>query len=178
MEKLLDAASAATDSAQPPIGIYYPAMSSSKSSHREFSSAFQPLPAISLDAPRWGERFAREMPSLEPPFYGVNVVDVRREHYDAIFSNIRLQTQGAADLFGGRLHFYSVTDYGEIRRATWIIYFETFPDSLGVSAADQASDVTRFPDIWSGSDMWSEFVRLAEGYTWWVTPALPANETP
>ena len=72
----------------------------------------------------------------------------------------------------------SVTDYGEIRRVTWIIYFETFPDSLGGPAPDQTDEVTRFPDIWSGSDMWSAFARLAEGYTWWVTPALPANETP
>ena len=118
------------------------------------------------------------MPSLEPPFYGVNLVDVRREHYDKIFPNIQLQTQGAAEFLGGRLHFYSVTDYGEIRRVTWIIYFETFPDSLGGLAPDQANDVTQFPDIWSESDIWSEFARLAEGYTWWVTPALLATETP
>ncbi|MYD70697.1 MAG: hypothetical protein F4W89_08135 [Acidobacteria bacterium] len=118
------------------------------------------------------------MPTLEPPYYGVNLVDVRREHYDAIFQNIELQVQGAAQLFGGRLHFYSVTDYGEIRRVIFIIYFETFPDSLAGLVPDQDNDVTGFPDIWSGSELWSEFARLAEGYTWWVTPALPANEIP
>ena len=117
------------------------------------------------------------MPSLEPPFYGVNLADVRREHYDALFANIRLQVQGAADLLGGRLHFYSVTDYGEIRRVIFIIYFETFPDSLAGLVPDQANEATRFPDIWTGSDIWSEFARLAQGYTWWVTPALPAGET-
>ena len=153
-------------------------MSSSQSSQRDFPSAFQPLPEISPDAPRWGERFAREFSSMEPPFYGVNLVDVRREHYDAIFRNIETQVQGAAQLFGGRLHFYSVTDYGEIRRAVFIIYFETFPDSLPGLVPDQANDGTGFPDIWTGSDLWTEFERLAEGYTWWVTPALPANETP
>ena len=117
------------------------------------------------------------MPSLEPPFYGVNLADARREHYDALFANIRLQVQGAADLLGGRLHFYSVTDYEEIRRVTFIIYFETFPDSLAGLVPDQANTRPSFPDIWSGSDIWSEFARLAEGYTWWVTPALPAGET-
>jgi len=152
--------------------------SSSKLSHQEFPSAFHPLPAIGPDAPRWGERFTQEMPSLDPPYYGVNLVDVRREHYDAIRQNIELQAQGAAQLFGGRLHFYSVTDYGEIRRVIFIIYFETFPDSLAGLIPDQANDVAQFPDIWSGSDLWSEFTRLAEGYTWWITPALPANETP
>ncbi len=85
--------------------------------------------------------------------------------------------QGAADLLGGRLHFYSVTDYEEIRRVTFIIYFETFPDSLAGLVPDQANTQPSFPDIWSGSDIWSEFARLAEGYTWWVTPALPAGET-
>ncbi|MCY4074957.1 MAG: hypothetical protein OXH04_05965 [Acidobacteria bacterium] len=152
--------------------------SSSESSQQEFPSAFQPLPEISPDAPRWGERFTREMPSLEPPFYGVNLVDVRREHFDAVFRNIELQVQGAAELLGGRLHFYSATDYGESRRVVFIIYFETFPDSLPGLVPDQANDAPGFPDIWSGSDLWSEFARLAEGYTWWVTPALPANETP
>lgn len=115
---------------------------------------------------------------MEPPFYGVNLVDVRREHYDAIFRNIETQVQGAAQLFGGRLHFYSVTDYGEIRRAVFIIYFENFPDSLPGLVPDQANDGTGFPDIWTGSDLWTEFERLAEGYTWWVTPAPSANETP
>lgn len=153
-------------------------MSSSESSQREFPSAFQPLPEINPDAPRWGERFAREFSSMEPPFYGVNLVDVRREHYDAIFRNIEVQVQGAAQLFGGRLHFFSATDYGEIRRVIFVIYFETFPDSLPGLAPDQANDATGFPDIWTGSDLWTEFERLAEGYTWWVTPALPANETP
>ena len=151
---------------------------SASSSQREFPSAFQPLPQMSPEAPRWGERFAREMPALEPPYYGVNLVDVRREHYDAIFRNIELQVQGAAELFGGQLHFYSVTDYGEIRRVIFVIYFETFPDSVAGLVADQANAGTEFPDIWSGSDLWSEFARLAEGYTWWVTAALPANETP
>ena len=146
--------------------------------HREFRSAFQPLPQIGPEAPRWGERFAREMPALEPPYYGVNLVDVRREHYDAISRNIELQVRGAAELFGGRLHLYSATDYGEIRRVIFIIHFQTFPDSLPGLVPDQAGDVTRFPDIWSGSDLWSEFARLAEGYAWWVTPALPATETP
>ena len=110
------------------------------------------------------------MPALEPPYYGVNLVDVRRQHYDAISRNIELQVRGAAELFGGRLHLYSATDYGEIRRVIFIIHFQTFPD--------QIDDATRLPDIWSGSDLWSEFARLAEGYTWWVTPALPPTETP
>ena len=153
-------------------------MSSSQSSHREFPSAFRPLPAISPEAPPWGERFAQEMPSLAPPYYGVNVVDVDRKHYDLIFRNIELQVQGAAQLLGGRLHFFSVTDYGEIRRVMFIIYFETFPDSLPGLVPEQAGGVSQFPDIWTGSDLWTEFTRLAEGYTWWVTPALPASEAP
>ena len=147
-------------------------------SHREFPSAYQSIPEIGPEAPPWGERFAGEMPSLEPPYYGVNPVDVRREHYDAIFRNIALRVRGAAEPFGGGLHCYSATDYGEIRRVIFIIYFETFPDSLPGLVPDQADDATPFPDIRSGSDLWSEFARLAEGYTWWVTPALPANETP
>ena len=159
------------------LAVAIPASASESSSHRAFPSAFQPLPAISTEAPRWGPRFAQEMPSLEPPYYGVNLVDVRREHYDAISRNIELQVQGA-ELFGGRLHLYSVTDYGEIRRVIFIIYFETFPDALAGLVPDQADEAAGFPDIWTGSDLWSEFARLAEGYTWWVTPALPANETP
>ena len=121
---------------------------------------------------------------MEPPYYGVNVADVRREHYDAIFQNIEQQVQGADLLLGGRLHLFSATDYGELRRVIFILYFETFPDAetvrdtLGGLGLDQADDATEFPDIWTGSGLWTEFTRLAEGYTWWVMPALPANEMP
>lgn len=155
-----------------------------ESSQRDFPSAFQPLPEVSPEEPNWAERFAREMPSLEPPYFEVNVADVRRENYDAIFQNIELQVQGANLLMGGRLHLFSATDYGELRRVMFILYFETFPDAktildtLGAQGLDQADDANVFPDIWTGSDLWTEFVRLAEGYTWWVMPALPANEIP
>ncbi len=115
---------------------------------------------------------------MEPPFYGVNLADVRREDYDAIYRNIELQVQGAAALFGGRLHLFSVTDYGEIRRVTFIFYFESFPDSLAGIVPDQDDGAGQFPDIWTGSELWTEFVRLAEGYTWWVMPALPESEIP
>ena len=159
-------------------------MSSSESSQRDFGSAFQPLPEVSPEAPHWGERFLREMPTLEPPYYGVNVADVRRENYDAIFQNIEQQVQGAELLLGGRLHFFSATDYEEVRRVMFIIYFATFPDTETVletlrgAGVAQADDTTGFPDLWTESDLWKEFTRLAEGYTWWITPALPANESP
>ena len=112
------------------------------------------------------------MPSIEPPFYGVNLVDVRRENYDAIFPNIERQTLASATLLGGQLHLYSVTDYGEIRRVTWIIFYESFPDIRG-PALEQANEGPQ--DL---ADNWAEFANLAEGYTWWVTPALPVDETP
>lgn len=63
------------------------------------------------------------------PFYGVNVVDVRHEHYDAVLENIKGQGQGAELLLGGRLHMFSATDYGEIRRVIFTIYYESFPDT-------------------------------------------------
>ena len=156
----------------------------SESSQRDFFSAFQPLPAVNADAPDWGGRFVQEMPSLQAPYYGINLADVRRENYDAIFRNIQQQAEGAAALFGGRLHLFSATDYGEIRRVIFVFYFESFPDAatvnamLGVSRAEQSDEAMPFPDIWTGSDLWTEFVTLAEGYTWWVTPALAADELP
>ena len=122
-------------------------------SQQDFASAFQLLPEISQDAPNWGERFRREMPTVESPYYGVNVVDVRQEHYDAVFQNIQGQVQGAEQLFGGKLHFFSARDYGEIRRVIFIIYFENFPDTPSVldtlrsAGADIPSDATEFPDI-------------------------------
>ncbi len=153
-------------------------MSSSLFSPSDFRSAFHPLPAISPDAPNWGERFAKELPSLAPPYYGVNLVDVRREHFDAVFRNIEAQVQGAEALFGGRLHLFSATDYGEVRRVIFVIYYETFPDSLAGVIPGVDSDSDEFPDIWNGSELWIEFTRLAEGYTWWVTPALTAEAMP
>ena len=117
-----------------------------------------------------------EMPALSPPFYGINVADVRREHYDAIYANIEQQAQGAAALFGARLHLFSVTDYGDIRRVLFIFYFATMPDSLSEFIPGLAAG--EFPDIWTGSELWEEFTRLAEGYTWWLTPALSAAEVP
>ena len=159
-------------------------MSSFESSQREFASAFQLLPAVSPEAPDWGGRFRREMPSVPSPYYGVNVVDVRREHYDAVFQNIQGQVQGAELLFGGRLHFFSATDYGEIRRVIFIIYFESFPETesvlemLRAGGLDVPADTTEFPDIWTGFDLWTEFTRLAEGYTWWIAPAMPESESP
>ena len=122
------------------------------------------------------------MPSLEPPYFGFNLADVRRENYDAIYENIRQQEEGAAALFGGRLHLFSVTDYEEIRRVAFIFYFETFPDAatvnamLGVPVPEQSDEPIPFPNIWTGSELWTEFVTLAEGYTWWVTPALALAE--
>ena len=121
---------------------------------------------------------------MEPPYYGVNVADVRRENYDALFQNVQQQVQGAELLLGGRLHLFSATDYGELRRVIFILYFETFPDAetlrgtLTGLGLDLTEDADVFPDMWTGSDVWTEFVRLAEGYTWWVMPALPANEIP
>ncbi len=159
-------------------------MSSSESSQRDFGSAFQLLPEVSPDAPDWGGRFRREMPSVESPYYGVNVADVRREHYDAVFQNIEQQVQGAELLFGGRLHFFSATDYGDIRRVIFIIYFEHFPDTatvietLRAGGLDVPDDATKFPDIWTGFDLWTEFTRLAEGYTWWIAPAMSESESP
>ena len=111
------------------------------------------------------------MPTVESPYYGVNVVDVRQEHYDAVFQNIQGQVQGAEHLFGGKLHFFSATDYGEIRRVIFIIYFENFPDTRSVletlrsAGVDISSDATEFPEIWTGAPSWMEFTRLADGYT-------------
>lgn len=153
-------------------------------SQQDFTSAFQLLPEISPDAPNWGERFRREMPTVESPYYGVNVVDVRQEHYDAVFQNIQGQVQGAEHLFGGKLHFFSATDYGEIRRVIFIIYFENFPDTPSVletlrsAGVDISSDATEFPDIWTAAPSWMEFTRLADGYTWWIAPAMPENASP
>ena len=155
---------------------------SGESSQRDFASAFQLLPGVSPHTPDWGGRFVREMPLLEPPYFGFNLADVRRENYDAIYENIRQQAEGAAALFGGRLHLFSVTDYEEIRRVAFIFYFETFPDAetvnamLGLPVPEQSDEAIPFPNIWTGSDLWTEFVTLAEGYTWWVTPAQPAGE--
>ena len=124
------------------------------------------------------------MPTVESPYYGVNVVDVRREHYEAVFQNIKGQVQGAELLLGGRLHFFSATDYGEVRRVIFIIYFESFPgtqrvlENLRGAGVDVPTNATEFPDIWTGTDLWTEFTRLAEGYTWWIAPALPGDETP
>ncbi len=118
------------------------------------------------------------------PYFGVNVADVRRENYDAMFENIQQQVQGAELLLGGRLHLFSATDYGELRRVIFIFSFETFPDAetlrdtLSGLGADLPGDANEFPDIWTGSELWTDFVRLAEGYTWWVMPALPTTEVP
>lgn len=152
-----------------------------ESSQRDFASAFRLLPEINPDAPNWGERFRKEMPSVDSPYYGVNIADVRREHYDKALQNIKEQVQGAEQLFGGRLHFLSATDYGEIRRVIFIIYFEDFPDTANVveklrGAGLDIVDPTKFPDIWTGSEHWTEFTRLVDGYTWWIAPALEMNE--
>ncbi len=158
--------------------------SASQSSQRNFASAFRLLPKISPDAPSWGERFRREMPTVESPYYGVNVADVRQEHYDAVFQIIQAQVQGAELLFGGKLHFFSATDYGEIRRVIFIIYFENFPDTASVlgtlrdAGVDIPIDATEFPDIWTGADSWIEFTRLVDGYTWWIAPAMQEDESP
>ncbi len=159
-------------------------MSLFESSQCEFETAFQLLPEISPEAPDWGGRFRREMPSVPSPYYGVNVVDVRREHYDAVFQNIQGQVQGAEQLFGGRLHFFSATDYGEIRRVIFIIYFESFPatesvlEMLRAGGMDVGDDASEIPDIWTGFDLWTDFTRLAEGYTWWIAPAMAEHESP
>ena len=77
-----------------------------------------------------------------------------------------------------RLHFFSATDYGEIRRVIFIIYFESFPDTetvlenLRAAGMDVPLNATEFPYIWTGTDLWTEFIQLAEGYSWWVAPAM------
>ena len=153
-------------------------------SQQDFASAFQLLPRINPDAPNWGERFRREMPTVESPYYGVNVADVRQENYDAVFKNIQGQVQGAELLFGGKLHFFSATDYGEIQRVIFIIYFENFPDTASVletlrdAGVDISIDATEFPDIWTGAGSWTEFTRLVDGYTWWIAPAMREDESP
>ena len=162
-----------------------PDVEADRSSYQhEFTAAFEPLPPVSPDAPDWGSRFREEMPSVASPYYGVNIVDVRRENYDAIVQNIRGQVQGAEFPMGGRLHFFSATEYGEVRRIIFIIYFESFPSAeslltnLRATGVDIPASVSDFPDIWTGTEVWTQFTRLAEGYTWWIAPMSALPEPP
>ena len=125
-------------------------------SQASFTSAMDLLPEIDEKiTKRWRKRYEEEIPVVGKPFYGINLADVRKENYEALYENIKAQTE-AVEQIGGELHLYTVADYGEIYRVTFIMRYETFSFS-------------QLEDRQGLSNTMDEFGRIAEGYTWWAS---------
>ena len=127
-----------------------------------FTSALDLLPEIDEESgKRWPKRYEEEIPVVGLPFYGFNLADVRKENYEALHENIKAQTE-AVEQIGGELHLYTVAEFGEIYRVTFIMRYETF--------------FIQNIDYQQLEKTWDEFGRIAEGYTWWAAPAEAENK--
>lgn len=131
----------------------------------DLSAPLDPIPKIDAEsAMRWPDRISAEMMSFVRPFYGINLVDVHEENYDALYANIQVQ-QKYVKWIHGHLHFYSVSDHGVVQRIIWINRYDKF------EAPPEASDGPNM-QIGMGPNFlktWTEFGRLAEGFAWWVS---------
>ena len=127
-------------------------------SQASFTSALDLLPKIDeKSGKRWTKRYEKEIPVVKKPFYGINLADVRKENYEELYENIKAQIE-AAEQVGGELHLYTVADYEEIYRITFIMRYETF--------SIQNVDYQQLLNTWE------EFGRIAEGYTWWASSEM------
>ena len=71
----------------------------------------------------WSLFFNEEFANTKAPYFGVNIMDVNVENWDAFLANIKGQREILKQI-GVTTHVWAVRDHGARRRALWINYFE------------------------------------------------------
>jgi len=124
------------------------------------------LPAY--EAMLLGYKFAEEFRDTPAPYYGVNIIDVNEENWDAFIEQVKITHRGVTEGLGGRSHLWSVRDYGARKRVLWINYY---PKNVGEL---NAHHVWKQPDIY---EYWTHTCSLVERWEWFCTSENP-SETP
>ena len=101
----------------------------------------------------WAMTIQTELAQTPAPYFGVNILDVRPENWDALVANARVQTEYAEEL-GGRSFLWAVRDHGDLKRVIWINYYPTV-------VAPDAETIAANPRF---ASMWPEFCKLVENY--------------
>ncbi len=115
----------------------------------------------------WGMTVQMELTQTPAPYFGVNILDVRPENWDALLANARVQTEYAETL-GGRLHLWAVRDHGDLKRVIWINYYPTV-------AAPDAEAIAADPRF---ASMWPDFCKLIENYRWFCATEQQPSDQP
>lgn len=124
------------------------------------------LPAIETEI--LFRRFAEGFKNAKAPYYGVNIIDVNRENWDAFIEGTKAVHKGVREVLGGRSHFWAVRDFGDRKRVVWINYY---PECV---AEKNSYEAHHEPER---LDLFLEYCKLIERYEWFITSEDP-SETP
>lgn len=80
------------------------------------------MPIPESEQKAWGLFFNEEFTNTQAPYFGVNIIDVNVEKWDAFVSNVKAQREGLKQI-GVTTHVWAVRDHGARRRALWVNYF-------------------------------------------------------
>ena len=124
------------------------------------------LPTYEADVSYY--RNIEEFNNAKAPYYGVNIIEVNNDNWDAFVERTKIIHQGVTDHYGGRSHLWTERDYGDRKLVLWINYY---PESVGQFFTNE---------IYTGParSWWYNYSSLVERWDWFIVNEDASSEAP
>ena len=122
------------------------------------------LPA--LEAKVLALRFAEEFRDAQAPYYGINIVEVNEDNWEAFIEVTKAAHDGVRTFLGGHSHLWTVRDYGHRKRVLWVNYY---PENVGHL---QTKEVFDHPNM---IEYWQKHTSLVEKWDWYISSVEPSE---